>query len=92
VLSSRDHLTCDLGMSRRDGQVDHNFHAWVVEDSGNVADGRNVVLRRLLLRSLEDDVADGQHLSVGEAGEVLQIGVADGAGADHPDAHRPTHN
>jgi hypothetical protein len=33
-------------------------------------------------------IAENDHADVGEAGEVLQIGIADHAGADEPDPYR----
>jgi hypothetical protein len=45
VLPSRDHLACDLSVSSRDSEVDHDLDTWVVEDGGkHPLDGRDVVL------------------------------------------------
>ena len=77
VPSSRDRLTCNLGMSRRNREVDHDLHTWVVEHGGDVSSGGDVVLGGLQLSSLGKQVADRKDVGVGEAGEVLQVGVAD---------------
>lgn len=92
MLAYRDHLARDLGMSRRDREVDHDLDIRVVEDDGNIPSGRNVVLRGLLFGSFGEDVANGQHLSVGEAREIFQIGVTDRAGTDYPNPDRTSHD
>ena len=43
----------------------------------------------LAAADLRVEVSDRQHLDVGEAVQVLQVGVADHAGADDADADRP---
>src|SRR3546814_10852141 len=46
-------------------------------------------LGRLVEGARHVDVGDGAHLQVGEAGEVLQVLVADHSRAAHADAHAP---
>src|SRR4029453_15591185 len=65
--------------------------ARVVEDSGHVSGGHNVKLGRLLPSNLRDEIADRQHLGIGESGEVFQISVADSSGTDHTNAYRTGH-
>src|SRR5215212_221793 len=92
VLASADHLTGDIGMSRRDGEVDDDLDIWVVENGSDVSSCGNLVLGRLFLSCRLDDVANRQHVGVGKVGEILQVGIANSAGPDHADANRPTHD
>ena len=92
MLASRDRLSRDLRVSRRDGEVDNDLDIWVVENGSHVSRSGNFVLGRLFLGGIGDDVADREHLGVGEIAEVFQICVADSAGADHADANRATHD
>jgi hypothetical protein len=56
----------------RNGQVDHDLYIRVVEHGGDITGGSDVVLSRLLLGGLGDNVADRTDLGIGEPREVLQ--------------------
>ncbi len=66
MLASRDRLSRDLRVSRRNGEVDNDLDIWVVENGSHISCGGNVVLGRLFLGGIGDNVADGEHLGVGE--------------------------
>ena len=89
MLAGGDGLAGDLGVRGRDGQVDDDLHARVVQHRRHVAGRGDAVLGRLLVRHLGEQVADGQQLGVGETGQVLDVGGADDAGADDADATGP---
>src|SRR5687767_3973361 len=79
-------------MNRRDSEVDHDLDARMVEDGGHISPGWNVIFGGLLTSGPGDDIADRKHVGVGKTGEVLQIGVADSASADHTNAYRASHD
>ncbi len=71
-----------------DGQVDDELDAGVGEDVGGGSGCRNPVLLSLRSGPVREEVAEDEHLDVGEALEVLEVRVADHADADEPDADR----
>ena len=68
MLAIRDRLSRDLRVSRRDREVDNDLDIWVVENGSHVSCGGNFVLGRLF-GGTGDNVADGEHLGVGEIAE-----------------------
>ena len=75
-------------MHRGDGQVHHDLHTGVVEHVLRGAGGRYVVLGGLGGGAIGVQVAQDQHLDVGEGIEVLQVGVGDDADTDEADPDR----
>ena len=75
----------DLGVNGRDGQVDHDLDLGMGQYVLAGSRTRHAVLLRLGLGPTFVQVAQDHDLDVGEAGEVLEIGVADHPGADEAD-------
>ena len=85
----RDGLAGDLGVDGRDRQVDHDLDLGMGQHVLAGSRLGDAVLLRLGLGPAFVEVAQDHDLDVGEAGEVLEIGVADHPGADEADPDRP---
>lgn len=86
VLAGLDGGEGHLGVDGGDGQVDHQLDVGVREDLLGGAGGGDAVLGGLAAGALDVEVAEGEHLHVGEGAEVLEVGVGDDADADQADA------
>jgi hypothetical protein len=89
VLSGVDALDSDRHVCRRDRQVYDNLDRWVLQHAcGRPGDG-DAVLVRLLLRPAFVDVTESDDVQVGKAGEIIEVEIANHAGAYQADANGP---
>ena len=86
VLAGSDRGRRHLDVGVRRGQVDDQLDARVGQHVRAAAVRGDAVLLGLRPGPVGDQVADDQHLDVGERVQVLQVGVADDADPDDADA------
>nr|BFF21246.1 hypothetical protein GCM10025730_47670 [Promicromonospora thailandica] len=86
VLARGQDAVPDLGVHRRDGEVDDHVDVVPGQQLVHRARRRHAVGLRLGGGPVEVEVGDEPHLDVGEPREVRQVLVRDVAGPDHADA------
>ena len=91
VLARGDGGPGHLHVHLRDGEVHDEIDVRVGQHVLARAPGADAVLLRLGPGALGQQVADGHDVDVGERRQVLEVGLADDAGADDADSETPAH-
>ena len=78
----------DVDVCGGDREVHHEVHVGMREHVFGAPVARDAVLLGLRAGALEIQVAEDQHLGVGEGAQILEVGVADDADPDDADADR----
>jgi hypothetical protein len=89
VLACRNSLAGDLGVDGGNGEIHDDLDVWMCQDVVTGAPLGDVVLLGLSLRPVLVEVTQDHYPYVGEAGEVLEIGVADHPRTDEADTDGP---
>ena len=92
VLAGRDHALADLGVRRRDGEVEDDVDLVVGEQLVDAERPHPGPRRRDRLRPGRVPVGDGDQLHRAHPGERVEVLPDDGAAADDADPHRLAHS
>ncbi|MNN83041.1 hypothetical protein D3C81_2000460 [compost metagenome] len=74
----------NLGMCRRNGQVDHDLNVGILQQLVNRAGSGDVVLFGLLPRPVHIEVGTGHKIKRLELCAIFHVNAADFAAADNP--------